>query len=159
MAPVPSVIPRHGPEFIGVSSGCSWNQLKRVSVRWSHDGEIAVVQGRQGRLPEPLGDGDDRGVDEPEAEVVVGLNQFKASFIVVRDEVDDVETGAGDKPKEARLSTWPEPILDQPRCLRNNRSDDREVSPRTEQVSTRLMIRFVPITSSDEDAGIDEDHG
>ena len=82
-------------------------------MRRSHDGEIAVVHGRQRRLSEPLGDRDDRGVDEPEAEVVVGLDQFKASFIVVRDEVDDVEPIAGDKPKEARLGARTEPILDQ----------------------------------------------
>jgi len=124
-------------------------------VRWSHNGEVSVVQGRERRLPPTFSP---TAMIEASTNPMPGRRRSRSVQVVVRDEIDGVETIARDKSDEARLGTWPEPIFDRPRRLRNNRSDDREVSPRTEQGSARLMIRFVPITGSDEDAGVDEEH-
>jgi hypothetical protein len=50
----------------------------------------------------------------------------------------------------------PEPILDQPCRLRDDRSCDGEIGSDPEKISVRVMVRFVAITGSDEDAGVDE---
>ena len=76
----------------------SGNQLEGVSVCRSHNREVSMVQGRERRLARPLGNGDDRGVDETESEIVVRPDQFETSFVVARDEVDDVKAVAGDEP-------------------------------------------------------------
>ena len=80
----------------------SGNQFEGISVRWSHDGEVSRVHGRERRLPEP--------------------------------------------------------IPDQPGGLSHGRGRDCEISAFPEKISARLMIRFVPIAGSDEDAGVDEEH-
>ncbi len=137
----------------------SGDEVECVSVRWSDDGEVSMVQGREGPLAEPFGHGDDRGINESEAEVVVGLDQLKASLVVVRDEIDDVETIARDEAEKARFCVGAEPILDQPCRLGHDRSCDGEIGSGPKKNAARLMIRFVAITSSDEDAGVDEQHG
>jgi hypothetical protein len=107
----------------------SWNEVERVSVRRPDNCEIAAVQRCQGRLAQPLCNRDDRGIDKPEAEIVIGPDQLKASVVIFRDQVDNVEAIAGNGSEKARFGVWTKAIFDQPRSLRNDRSNDCKVSP------------------------------
>jgi len=91
----------------------SWNRVERVSVRRSDNCEVAAVQSCQGRLAQPLCNRDDAGINESEAEIVIGLDQLKAWVVVVRDQVDNVEAIAGHESEKARLGVWTKAIFDQ----------------------------------------------
>ena len=69
--------------------------VARGSPRWSDGGEASTVRGGQHRWAQSFVHRDDRGIDESEA--VVGLDQLKASLVVVCNAIDDIEKGARDE--------------------------------------------------------------
>lgn len=107
----------------------SREQLESVAVRRPHDGEVSVVESRDRLDPESLRNGDDRGVDEAEAEVAVGLDQLSATGPVRACQIHHVEFAIGDRGDERRLGIEPESRLEHPGALDSNRSGDCDVGP------------------------------
>jgi hypothetical protein len=64
------------------------------------DPEVAVVQGGDGGCPEALGDGHDTGVDQPEAQVGISLNQARRPLPAGVGEVLAAQLPRGDRPQE-----------------------------------------------------------
>ena len=63
-------------------------------MRRAYDAEVPPVESRDLRRTEPLGDGDDGGVDSAEAEVGVMLDEVgRAAQVFVADMLDDEAAG------------------------------------------------------------------
>lgn len=57
----------------------SWEQFEARDVGWSHGGEVAPVEGGYLGYAEPLGNSYDRGVNDPESEIGISLDQLDHS--------------------------------------------------------------------------------
>ena len=76
-------------------------QLEVRYVTWPDDGEVSVIDRGDGRGPEPLGGGDDHGVDCSKREIAVDRNQFCASPVVGKLERLHPELSARDRFQES----------------------------------------------------------
>ena len=83
----------------------------------THNSEVAVVHRRDGRDTEALGDRDDAGIHEIEAQVLVVAAEVDAASPVVTGEVRCVEVTSADESEELLVCSGAEPIEDQPRRL------------------------------------------
>jgi len=76
-------------------------------VGGAHDGEVAVVEGRDHGPVEAFSDGDEAGIDEVESEIVVDVGELDAADPVIRDEFDSFELASGDEAEEPLVGPVP----------------------------------------------------
>ena len=100
-----------GWEAVSRSSG---NELESAAVGRANDSEVAVVERGDGRLAESFGDGDDRGVNEPEPEIGIGVDQRDRSLVVVVRQFDDRKPGTANQVQKSCFRWWTEPGFNQP---------------------------------------------
>jgi hypothetical protein len=64
-------------------------------VRRANDAEVAVVEGRDRRVPKSFGDGDEGGVGKVQAEVGIVRHQLEAALPVRRGQLGRFELTSG----------------------------------------------------------------
>lgn len=129
-------------------------------MRRSDDGEVAVVERGDLGHTESLGDGDNGRVDDSKPEIRVVLDQLTNSAPVRIGHVESLNLSPPQRLKEGRLSRRPQPGLDQPRRLDDNRDGDpeRRGGQRVEEVRAVLVAGVVNVGRSEDDAGVEDDH-
>ena len=107
----------------------SGDEFESVAVDGAHNGEVAAVECGDGGDVEAFGDGDDRGVDEPEAEIFVAADQLDGPNVVGGGDVDDVEFTGDYRVDQRCFGVDADVVLELPRGFRD---------PRSTPVSTRI---------------------
>ena len=103
--------------------------------------EVAPVEGRELRLVEPFGDGEDGGVDEADVGVGVAVAAFADTTVVGGHEVFDLERAGGDVVEEREPSAGAEtalrPVLD---LDEDGCGHDERLVGGFEQVAARAVV-------------------
>ena len=107
---------------------------------------------------EPFGESDHRGVGRTESEILIALDEFSHSRVVLRREVGDLVVAVRDGAMKRSLGSTPQLGVQKIADLRNNRLRDEEPpSSQTEaspQLHADMVIRVIDDRSSHQGAGV-----
>src|SRR5215217_8805766 len=82
-------------------------------MSWTNDREVATVERGDLGLPQHLGRGDHRGVDEAQRKVAVSVEQLSRTHQPVRRQIDELERARVEVPEQRGECSrpWPHQIL------------------------------------------------
>jgi hypothetical protein len=83
--------------FPGERTSAPGEQVERVDVGRSHDGEVSVIEGGDSGLILLFGCGNEAGVDETEPEIVVDVDELNATLVEGSCEIDNGDSPGCDR--------------------------------------------------------------
>jgi hypothetical protein len=106
---------------------------------------------------EPLGEGNEAGIDTAKPEVSVGVDQFGDALPVGRGECLDGQVAVNDRAVEAGLGRRSELSIDQPAGFRHHqRRRDERSGVTLQQRLTPNVVRIGVISGGENDVGVDQ---
>lgn len=90
-----------------------WEELERIGVVGSNDGEVSAIDCRDSRYPETFRGGYYRAVDRPERQVTISAHQFRDSEPISCHNRLDGEVASSQVTEETNLSIRPQPASDE----------------------------------------------
>ena len=127
-------------------------------MRRPHDRKITVIERGNSSGAHPLGYGHDGGVDEPEAQVVVGVREVGSPRVIRVCQIHNLEGSVYDGVEKAHLVFRSEPASKHPAGFGHDRSRDNEPFFGTEQVTACSVLRFVAAARLEQHARVDDKH-
>ena len=117
-----------------------------------------MVERSYPRYANPFSDGHDRGIDEPETQVRVCLDEVGCAGIVLVQQVHDLECAFEDGIKEAHFVFCSEPPSKQRTSLRYHRCRNDESFFGAQEIAARLVVSFALATRFEEHARVNHQH-
>lgn len=128
-------------------------------MRWTHDCEVAVVEGGDAGDAEAFGDGDQAGVGAAEAEVGVGLDEFTDAGPVVWAERFDGEVAVDDRRVERGFGVWAEFSVEEVGGFGDDEGGgDERPGVVADYPGGSGVVAVGAVGGRDDDAGIDDQH-
>ena len=116
-------------------------QLERRNVARSHDGEVPAVQGGDPARAQPLGDGYHCGVDGPESEIGVGLDELGGALEVGAVNIFDGELSRDEASQEVGFHARQGSCREQVGHLRDHKvRDDQQLADLFEPGDAPAMV-------------------
>jgi hypothetical protein len=117
---------------------------------------VAVVQGQDTRNAVPLGEGENRGVDQSDVAVGVGLDDLDAPLQIVGRERLEPELGRYDGPQHCQLDAHAEPARHEIVDLGEDRDwDDKSLTAFSHEAADRQVVVVISIDEGVEPTGVD----
>lgn len=144
--------------MLGCSPG-SGEQVKGVGVGGAHDPEVSFVERGDDGLVETFGCCDGGGVDDVEAGIGVGGDEFVNASPVGSGEIDDTDVAGQDRSYEALLSIGAVAVQQQPSGFGDNLRGRNEVTTmRVDHPEACSMVLGASIRGGQPDVGVNQHH-
>jgi len=132
---------------------------ERRHVPWAHHREVAMVERRHGRQPEPLGQSDGRCVHDAQRKVGVGADEVRNPFQIGRRRLKQGEQAGTDVGEECELGAAPPSSLEQHAHLGEHRRRDEERTGIAGEELAAARVMVVPVVDQGHDRPrVDDDH-